>query len=139
MAEVQIRRGRIKARLDAQRASRCKPLLQFVFKQQFMRAAIDLGQRILMCHFSHIRYQFKFRKKPSYRSFPFSNHSSGEFYRLIFLPPSYQSGFERMPISGKVRTNRKCNAVAKATQGGANVNPKPAQQRAQNTRRKKKA
>src|SRR3989338_8927739 len=88
MAEVQIRRGRIEARLDAQRASRCKPLLQFVFKQQFMGAALDLGQRILMCHFSHIRYQFKFRKKPSYRSFPFPNHSSGEFYRLIFcLPP----------------------------------------------------
>jgi len=64
MAKVQIRRGRVETRLDAQRAARCKPLFQFVFKQQFMGAALDLSQRIglyffWLCHFSHVRYQLK--------------------------------------------------------------------------------
>ena len=42
MAEMQIRRSRIKTRLDTQRTSQRELLFQFVFEQQLVYTAFDL-------------------------------------------------------------------------------------------------
>ena len=67
MAEMQIRRSRIKARLDTQRSSQRQLMFQFFFKQQLVGTTLDLRKSIGRCHFclyhaSHINHPIKLQE-----------------------------------------------------------------------------